>query len=258
MSDERRPQSGVDGLPPQSQSDADERWLDGQMEGLGGWSEPAYDGPEPPRSGAFDSILAHMKGEPVAALPLPAKLRAMLAIVGVVAAAVIVLLLGVRPDFSEQPVTLVLIPALLLAAGFSAGLGFFDGQANRTTLIKSFGIAVVGVILFVVVSLLIGPTDHSMPAGDEFLAHAFHCNAAGLAVALCALVPAVVLARRNMAGPSRLSAVALGLLAGCLAVGALQVRCGLVDQSHVFFGHGAVFVLGVGVALLLRRVKRLS
>jgi hypothetical protein len=72
------------------------------------------------------------------------------------------------------------------------------------------------------------------------------------------LLPAIVVARRSMAGPTRFGAALLGLVAGGLAVGSLHVGCGVVDPVHQLLGHGLVFGLGVACALGLRRIRRLS
>lgn len=205
---------------------------------------------------AQQQILSHMGGQPVSALSLSQQLRTVVAAAGMACVAVLVLALGLRPDFGEQPIGHVLFPVLILAAGFAVGLAFFDGSGAKKALGVTFSVGLLGVLVFLVASITIKPTAHSMTQGA--LADAIKCNGMGLALAFLCVSPAVIIARRRMAGPTRAAAVALGLLGGALAVSALHVHCPMVDQSHMLFGHGFVFAFGIAIALVLRRVRRFS
>ncbi len=205
---------------------------------------------------AQHQILSHMSGEPVSALSLSQALRTIIAVGGLAGISVVALALGLRPDLGEQPTAHVFLPVVILAAGFALGLAFFDGSGAKRALGVTFSVGVVGVVVFFVASLAMNPTAHSMTNGA--FVDAVKCNGVGLVLAFLCVSPAVVVARRRMAGPPRAAAVALGLLGGALAVSALHIHCAMVAQAHLLLGHGLVFAFGIAIALLLRRVRRFS
>jgi len=201
------------------------------------------------------AIASHLKGSPVSALRLSTRHRVAIAIAGAVAMLAILASAGLRSDFSEQPWSIVLGPAILLSVGFIVGVRLFDAHYRGLFDVATL-IAVLSV--FVVSSLVIQPEAHSMSSADGPVAHGLQCGGMGLIITLSALLPAIVLARRNMAGPTIFGAILIGALCAALGLGTLQLGCGIVDKPHLLLGHGLVFVVGIGAALMLRRVRAFS
>ncbi|MCA9563337.1 MAG: hypothetical protein KC561_07600 [Myxococcales bacterium] len=247
----------------------DEAWLCDYLDnnpGCEAWSHiddgadlpaPSPREPAPPSSDAESRrlILDHLRGIPVSALRLTTVQRVVLSVLGVAIAAVFTGLHGFRSDFGSQPWTMSVLPAGLLTIGFASGLSLFD-RKRQVAATAVLGASLLGV--FALFGLLVEPTHESIPDGEGWVSHAISCGLTGFILCLAVVVPAVMVAKRAMAGPTRLGAVMLGLVSGAVGVAALQLGCGMVSRAHILVGHGVVFALGIGVALLLRRVRVLA
>lgn len=200
------------------------------------------------------AVLAHMRGEPVAAARLERGPRALVLGVALLGAVLMTFVHGLRPDLGEHALWTLALPVLVFAFGFVAGGRAFD--THRGALVDLAAPA-AGIGVFLAAAFLFEPTPSTIHP-RSVVGSAIGCAAYGLVVALLVLLPAIVVARRSMAGPTRFGAALLGLVAGGLAVGSLHVGCGVVDPVHQLLGHGLVFGLGVALALGLRRVRRFS
>lgn len=219
----------------------------------------APSGCAPLHSQVRTDILAHLSGQPVAALPLGAGYRVSAAFAGLAMTALVLIFFGLRPDFGQQPWILMAVPAAVLAGGFIIAISLFDALPNKLPALLGVASAAVAVlVVFLAANLLVEPVLYAGASGEAFWAHILGCEVVGTTVALSALFPAVFFARRTLAGPTRWGAVVLGMMSGGLAVGALHLGCSVVEPVHLTLGHGTVFLTGIILALLLRRARWLG
>ena len=212
---------------------------------------------EAPQLGVDAQILEHLGGSPVAALPIESRPRLTLAAIGLALVMLLPLLTGLRGDLAVQPWTLIGLPVALLIAAFLAVLLAFDRLEQRTFRLVGVAAVVVVPITFFASTFLTEPLAGST-VPQSFLGPAISCGGTGVIIALLVLVPLVVIARRGMAGPTRLGAVLLGVTTAALGAAVLQLHCGAVDVAHILVGHGAAFLLLPLAALLLRVQRRLT
>lgn len=185
--------------------------------------------------------------------------RALAAVGALSYEALLVAMMGVRPDLSDVPRSALVLglAAPLIAARLALSIGARSGP--RGVGLPAGHVAaflLLPLASFVLGALLSQKTARVVP-DDMFWSANFVCITGIMMLALGPLVLAVVAYRRSFAAVARWRTAALGVASGAFAAAAMELSCPLDGRLHVLVGHGTPLVVGGLVGLALARFTRI-
>jgi hypothetical protein len=182
------------------------------------------------------------------------------AALGLIAAALAVLLRPLRRDLGALPVGWVVGAALLWLAGGAAALATAL-VPRRGDVLPAAGLAsrvgvgaTVALLLFALLATVSAPgiSLRSSDLGQTLLHSCIHCLTIGLPIGLVFLLGGFAALRRSLPMGARRIGIALGAAGGAIGGLALHFKCPIADTAHVVLAHAGGMVLSaIGGALLL-------
>jgi hypothetical protein len=208
----------------------------------------------PPPSAELLALVA--RGGPVRTRR-PGRTLAVVALASVLwAAALLLLVLGLRPDMRALPVVPTVLYALICLTGFAAQLAFALVPSPSRVLPSAHESARYSlIVLAIVVPLtLVFARAHGSGGTSAFAWHAaLACAGGGLAVAATPVLLGLHALHRVVPGGAWRTSLSLGASAGILAALTLQLHCSTPGLVHVSLAHGAAMTIPAALLVLLHR-----